>query len=264
MRRRRTTTELGSLELLLDTICNTFGGIIFLAILVAVLLQFSGAAKQSDAKAGPTSSSDTVAEEVAAARRAIARQNELIASLERSVSTAPAGDIPQLKKQLADAIEPLHLREQISSLESRLRAEAELRTREARLPMLHETTKTNIPLVLKDHRLMILLKPDAARSFNEADFDKKPSASGQHTFSPRPAAGIPVASNNFPIDRIATALAGFNPTKEYLGVFLWEDSFDAFAALRTLMVSKGFEYRLVPVPARVNAISEGASAGQVQ
>ena len=36
-RRRRTRTS--SLELLLDTICNTFGGVLFLAILVTVLLR---------------------------------------------------------------------------------------------------------------------------------------------------------------------------------------------------------------------------------
>jgi hypothetical protein len=36
---RRSRTNDSSLELLLDTICNTFGGILFLAILVSVLLQ---------------------------------------------------------------------------------------------------------------------------------------------------------------------------------------------------------------------------------
>ncbi len=264
MRRRRATTELGSLDLLLDTICNTFGGIIFLAILVAVLLQFSGSAHQSVAKTTPSSASDALAEEIAAARRAIARQDQLIASLDRTTSSAPAGDIAQLKKQLAEATEPLRLREQLSSLETRLSNEAAARTRETRLPMLHATTKTEVPIFLKAHRLTVLVKSDAARSVNDADIIQQRSSSGQRSVGPRPGAGIALTADSVPKDQIAAALAGFDPAKEYLAVFLWDDSFDTFAALRTLMVEKGFEYRLVPLPEEVTAIPEGASSGQVQ
>src|SRR4051812_9561577 len=40
--KRGTTLEFDSLELLLDTICNTFGGILFLAVLVIILVQRTG------------------------------------------------------------------------------------------------------------------------------------------------------------------------------------------------------------------------------
>ena len=46
MRRRRDQTD--GLELFLDTICNTFGGIIFLAILVAILSQTQGMMNQDN------------------------------------------------------------------------------------------------------------------------------------------------------------------------------------------------------------------------
>ena len=46
MKRRRDQTD--SLELFLDTICNTFGGIIFLAILVAILSQTRGMMNQDN------------------------------------------------------------------------------------------------------------------------------------------------------------------------------------------------------------------------
>ena len=41
MSRRRASRQ-DSLELLLDTICNTFGGVLFIAILVVLLLQQTG------------------------------------------------------------------------------------------------------------------------------------------------------------------------------------------------------------------------------
>jgi len=39
---RRRGAPASSLDLLLDTICNTFGGVVFLAILTIILLQMSG------------------------------------------------------------------------------------------------------------------------------------------------------------------------------------------------------------------------------
>ena len=38
MKRKMSVEATGSLELLLDTICNTFGGILMISLLVAVLL----------------------------------------------------------------------------------------------------------------------------------------------------------------------------------------------------------------------------------
>jgi DNA repair exonuclease SbcCD ATPase subunit len=40
--RRRAAAKLDSLELLLDTLCNTFGGVLFIAMLVVTKLQLSG------------------------------------------------------------------------------------------------------------------------------------------------------------------------------------------------------------------------------
>ena len=74
-RRRRQRTETNSsLDLLLDTICNTFGGIIFLAILVAVLLQFSGAAPFETPATTSDESVRALETEIAALERSIARR----------------------------------------------------------------------------------------------------------------------------------------------------------------------------------------------
>lgn len=51
----RTTNTTDSLELLLDTICNTFGGILFIALLVVILLQLAGDGTPSAAKTSTVS-----------------------------------------------------------------------------------------------------------------------------------------------------------------------------------------------------------------
>lgn len=47
----RRTSQTDSLDLLLDTICNTFGGVLFIAILVVILLQLSGEPQSAPAQA---------------------------------------------------------------------------------------------------------------------------------------------------------------------------------------------------------------------
>ncbi|MEX0704974.1 MAG: hypothetical protein WD069_22935 [Planctomycetales bacterium] len=53
MRSRRRARQPDSLELLLDTVCNTFGGVLFIAILVVILLETTGHRNPSTAALPP-------------------------------------------------------------------------------------------------------------------------------------------------------------------------------------------------------------------
>ena len=57
--RKRKGTQTDSLDLLLDTICNTFGGVVFIALLIAIMLQTSQSAT------GDRSADESVAAEAA-------------------------------------------------------------------------------------------------------------------------------------------------------------------------------------------------------
>jgi hypothetical protein len=50
MRRARAVVEDGSLELLLDTICNTFGGVIFISLLLSLIIDSSGGMARPESK----------------------------------------------------------------------------------------------------------------------------------------------------------------------------------------------------------------------
>ncbi|MBT4768856.1 MAG: hypothetical protein HOO04_10925, partial [Phycisphaerae bacterium] len=58
--RRRESPE-SSLDLLLDTICNMFGMIIFIAVLAAVLASARGARQISAAQSGPIQEATDIA-----------------------------------------------------------------------------------------------------------------------------------------------------------------------------------------------------------
>src|SRR6187549_2668869 len=77
--RRRPPAD-SSLELLLDTICNTFGGVLFLAILVCILLQNTGHSNAHQ-QSGPRSTEADVIE-------LVRRQQELESVMEGLRSAA--------------------------------------------------------------------------------------------------------------------------------------------------------------------------------
>lgn len=87
MGRKHTNDDGASLDLLLDTITNALGGILFLAILL-VLLTKASRAMNADAKYVPVGEIDSLRQELAAAnerQRELQQQAELAASLNQSL-----------------------------------------------------------------------------------------------------------------------------------------------------------------------------------
>jgi hypothetical protein len=108
-RRRRTGDS--SLELLLDTITNTFGGILFIAILVALLLQTTGRDEEAAAAAAPPPLTEA---EVAAMEVRLEDLRDRVTRLQKAVGPLPNPDDPnaavarrvaELASRLAQAVE---------------------------------------------------------------------------------------------------------------------------------------------------------------
>jgi len=101
-RRRRNGSE-SSLELLLDTICNTFGGVLFLAMLISLLLAQSRRRTEADETAADPRAALTPAE----LTRLVMSADQLaaeVARLEQAIVQARAAavdfSVPELETQL--------------------------------------------------------------------------------------------------------------------------------------------------------------------
>jgi len=172
MPRRREPTD--SLDLLLDTICNTFGGILFIALLVVILLQLQG--EQTAA----TTEKDVTAADLAALRIELAdridserrlrelldRQRHTLADLapdeladliaeHHAVNATHAErqtqreDLLQQSAELAESIEQTHedlkstaadleaAKARVRTLEQQVADQRESRRRELRTPVQH-------------------------------------------------------------------------------------------------------------------------------
>jgi hypothetical protein len=285
--RRRRPSDSDSLELLLDTICNTFGGVLFVALLIVILVRMSGHAMSTvSPQSSERDSADTL--ETTIARRkaelkslqsalsehranlrdleaedAFKRAQQLIAVRRRvddladqrmkhvSELDAKAKSSEKLQSKLAHtAAEVAKLKEVQVRLESQLRHERQVRSRTARLPILHSTSKSELPAILRFGRLFFpykTLDDLRDRNLNPDDFIILRETDSYTSVTPKPFAGIEVGAGQSSQKLIDDALAPLDKDSSYLAIAVWEDSFGQFAALKDTLVRRGIEYRLVPV-----------------
>ena len=191
---RRRSSKQDSLELLLDTICNTFGGVLFIAILVVLLLQQTGTAPASaTASVSVTpvemqsltarmeaveddlvrlrqnrNSQDVIVESFApqsirqllAARSDVtARQEALQADIDRRLvrNATLVAEIETVIVENSSVRTRLEQsRDQLNAARSKLEAEQKSRVSEARMPVTRSALdKNEVGLVLRYGRLYV-------------------------------------------------------------------------------------------------------------
>jgi myosin heavy subunit len=276
--RKRSAND--SLDLLLDTICNTFGGIVFLSILV-VLLADSGT---SDAPPKPDM------RRLIENRRNLAKSSAKLESLRRE-----AQQVEKLKKLLTDAetesllqemirqqqsadrlqrkrdsdlgnladsqvqinqtVEELQrlrkdiaaTRERRSAAEQRLKEEQAVRSRTSELPRARETTKKQVGFFLKNGELCAYTAIDASGNLKQNAVESKVEISNGRRFAgPIAGKGLTVDLQGKNSKAIAAKFAKFDKDKHFLTMVVWGDSFEQFSTVKETIVRLGFKYQFLP------------------
>lgn len=301
MKRRHRSDS--SLELLLDTICNTFGGVLFLAILVIVLLQgTSNSQVLPDASQSITAELMRLSEEHAnlelqlAALREVLKNQSLLT--ERFIQPEKARLMAELQQLRADyeammedrntfLHETAKRQARIQEIENELRElDAELvktrsellvaekglqsdmasRSKSTALPRLRSTYKIEVGLIVRYGRAYLWHRytRDGVRlGLNTDDFVVLGEVDGKLLTKPKPYAGVDLR-NSTSAAGIARRLTSFQPTRHYLCLSVWPDSFAEFQVLKSELVKLGFEYRLMPMAEGVSLVDQGGTGGQVQ
>ncbi len=291
-RRRRSSINASSLDLFLDTICNAFGGIIFLSILIAVL------AKMQDSRQSPSSSNENIPQsEVDEFSR---RLKELQSDRRRIVAT-----IDSLEKLRigSDQIEVVELKEQISlatrkldqaiaeqsrvsfklsevqvQVTNRRQESADLvekleaaqaayldkakavddaldsRVQKTELPSVRATNKGNLLFAMRYGKLYLISDPISGNyNVTHAIVTKTPFSTN---VKPRRETGweLSVAAD---VSQLEAALANEPPQNTFLSVAVWPDSFKEFARLKENCLRLGYDYQLLPLN-DVESISIGS------
>lgn len=286
MRKSDENTADASLELLLDTICNSFGGILFLTILMALLLKVSAPKSElplvdqaaqhellqhetqlKEALATLDSLRDTlqvqgntydrlidpnIAEKYQELREQEKRRDDLkreVFELGRTIATATVSLDQVTQQQQNTKAEGERLRSEVSSRRQELDDTIRRQTKTIHPSRTRSTSKTEFGLVVRYDRIYVLFNEDRGRLFrtlNHDDFLIVASKDGVDIATPKPYRGIPIEEGPQLRGTLAQLLGGRSPQTHYVVLAVWADSFDSFGPLRDALVAAGYEYRIVP------------------
>jgi hypothetical protein len=282
--RRRKQPETSSLDLFLDTICNTFGGIVFLAILIAVLVQMRSKAptsQQSDTVPVTAEEYHQIAmqvEELSSERRrlavaiaqlqlmqgnsddaAVAEQRKILEAkrLELEAQLAKQTDVTEsVAKQMQENQE---IQEEIDALQQQLiESQAALEQEQSaldealadnmevlKLPKVQRSFKSNIIMILQYGRLYAIYEPRS-----KSTFEKHVVATpvGMDLLvEPIRQAGWDL-SDSLQRKDASDYLASHSVGSYFVSVAAFADSFADFAELKSLVLELGHDYQLQPFP----------------
>lgn len=300
-RRRRIRAD--SLDLLLDTICNTFGGILFIAILVIIMLQMRGTHPDIDAseierqREQLTADQSRLDEELARLQQTIAGQQELISKLAPAnvqdllqelakqeselaalsheqetllqTSETKAKERTNLVSDIHRTAETIHeLEMEIESLSSQFDRERSERKKVLRTTYVRPPgSKQEVSVVIEYDRFYVWHRysPIGIRlGLNTDDFIILEDNGRQLETAPNPVAGIPLGDAPELSTQIRNRLRHFSPKTTYLSVVVRPDSFDSFCFFRDVITDLGFEYRLMPTTGEDSIADRGGIGDQVQ
>lgn len=285
--KRRPLVEFDSLELLLDTICNTFGGILFLAVLVIILVHRTGegldraAAARAETQVNVSTPNDLELRraELESLERAFKEYRTNLAGLDTEQAATLARRVLSLRRNVADLtsqrVEYLQVfanlnekraanemqsqqanaglaiaKTNAQSLREQLANERRNRTRTFSLPIMRQTEKREFPLILRFGRIYFPFTAEsglATRKSNLDDFVVLDDTGPFIRATPKPYAGLLVSDRDELLDPFRRRCSSLDNRSVYLAVAVWDDSFEQFQILKDVLVKLGYEYRLVPI-----------------
>jgi hypothetical protein len=265
-----------SLELLLDTICNTFGAVIFISMLLSLLAGKKGGASDADMTSELIEQMTTQLERDVAVSRArhtqlqrqVSQQSELLKQFSSPASLQMAGEIMQatentmrmldsrstqleilkehetesLKKE-QELMHQLDAREKLQREKEAITRELEAATerlgRKAKISRIRPTSKLGFAFMLHNNRLYRTLTPDG--DLDETDCIEL-DRDGLQIISPRPTGGLDLEKGE---GRIGLRFDQLDSGKHFVRLFVSPNSFAQFIVVKDALIDRGLEYEVI-------------------
>lgn len=281
-RRSRSREDEDALELFLDAMSNMFGGVVFIAVAVVVLLQFTVRPSPTTADGLDEAPIDEATPRIAAVRAEIEALEGVLAAaggaVDPSSETRPErvrydtllasreaarAEVEHLEAEAARRrVELENVRrvneaaqldqEQSQSALAQARAALEEARRRPpqrlRVPRFQQTTKQEFPVLLRAGRLVTVFRAGpggVTTQLNRAALFIDPE---DQTVRGKDRAGLTLGGGAEARALLLERLKPLDPARHYVAIAVWPDSFDEAALLRDTLIDLGFEYGLNFVP----------------
>ena len=242
--KRRLRESGDSTEMLLDTVCNFFGGIVLIALLIALTSSADSQDFNPDAQQALDDTIDRQLQQSEADLAALgAFKNEfdqaalLFANIEKLKKTL------QLNKELEslrqEHMEHESIHDEIKTQIEYVKSQIALGKKKVRFPSQKPPNKNSIIIIVSNNALYpVFTWMNGKLEPNRSMVDFKSTKRGDQV-SPKPNAGVSAAS-------ISTVLINQMPKNFYLMFAVYEDSFEAFNEAKRILAHEGFEFGWTP------------------
>ena len=282
MRNRRGGAPADSLELLLDTICNMFGGIVFIAMLLSMFASASGESIARSRTGLSASGAVSLSRTVAAKRAELQSAEAALRDVQAAAGMAPvdaavdrAAMMELLNQSITEAQERLEqanamldrVRDRTGSVQQQLqdakeradelaasaddiqkqiRTQRASRVSEARLPVRRETPKKPFHLAVRYGKVYQLFTIDRSgeRSLNESDVTVRDLEGGRRV-DLKPGGGFAAIQTLGASERWKRITASVSSREHFFQIAVYPDSFDGFRILRQEALAAGYDYDIV-------------------
>jgi len=302
MATRRRRTQVSSLDLFLDTICNAFGGIMFISILVSILIQMRGNEPEAQAASNGLSESEAIErqdqmhqlqrdveilaqtnadrerllfnEETSEARALIDQKEKLAGELERIQkmqesllgSTASKGqDIERKKQELMDLAQKLSdARLAVSERSKELEESLDSVETTTTLPKVSSTFKGNLMFAMRYGKLYLLSDiTGSARNDVNSEHATAIELGGGVQVRLKKDAGWNLRSQS-DLAQIEAVLRGHSSSSTFVSVAVFSDSHAEFLEWKSKLVQMQYDYDLLPLdnPDTLMIVSGGTATVQ--
>lgn len=300
----RREPENSSFELFLDTICNTFGGIVFLAILLALMIQTRAVVKSEPSAGEQMLSPDETREYVLKFEALSAKHAQVQAALQAMPASSSNGqwsefqELDTKQKQLNDAISDLvqelsvqsselaemaannaatreshqklpdelsGMRNQLKALEIEYVSTLDAKVETLRLPRSRSSAAPSIVLLVQGERVYLAYRPSLLGSgFHLDHIDVTKQADSGTLLSPRAGAGWSLDAPN-EYREVLQTINHAGRAGQIVTIAIWPDAYDRFGPLREHMIEKGIHYQLwVQDDNERLVVYDGAGSARVQ
>lgn len=290
--RKKNGIDDASLELLLDTICNTFGGILFISLLVVILLNTTSETVEQNPPSEVTAvelleaeiQREELTRQLEQLQHAYAQQEtvfgtlvtdevvRLVSQLKESESehsslvvdksekdgelSQTQMEINQISKDRKDRKGKLNAaRNEAAALERTLQEAVVSKSKQAIIPKASESNRSTQTYFLKGGKLY-----GPRTSSNTSDFILTSIGNGKQRVEENPSGGVRIDPKTSNATAVSSKLNNVSPTMYGITIFVWPDSYEHWEAVREILISKGYKYELKPCDDNTTIVT-GASSG---
>lgn len=299
---RRKRSNVSSLDLFLDTICNAFGGIMFISILISILIQMRGKDPESSDKREGLSETEAIQKQsqLTELQRQVEIMSQTIADRERLLfneDSTEARELQSRRDAMRQQLEQMQKVQQTLLGESAKRdreiqttkqelMDLEQRLRDAKIAVSERSkelddaldateTTTTMPKVTTTSKGNLLFAMRYGKLYLISDVSgvNANQVNTQHVNATSMKQGVLVTLKDdagWNLDSADAKIAlqdlmrSHPSSTTFFSVAVWPDSFDQFLKWKASLIQQGYDYDLKPIDALESLMIGSSSSATVQ